>query len=177
MKLYEYARETETRGAYLYRELAEQTTEKGISRVFRMMASDEEQLLRRLESFRRHYPEISTMESDHLHRTAIVFDSLCDNGRCSRIASDLEAYQLAIAAKKKVVDGYLNAASCEKEPRLKQMLQWLAALESKELREIEQLFDFANAPNRSLEWGEFSNLDEFRNFGYYEDLRRGDLET
>ena len=50
------------------------------------------------------------------------------------------------------------------------MLRWLAAFERHELNEIEKLYDFANAPNCSLEWGEFSNLDEFHAFGRDVDL-------
>lgn len=48
---------------------------------------------------------------------------------------------------------------------MKRMLLRIAAMERHELNDLEQLFDFVNAPNESLEWGEFSNLDEFHNFG------------
>jgi hypothetical protein len=38
------------------------------------------------------------------------------------------------------------------------------------------IYDFVNAPTDDLEWAEFSNLDEFHNFGRYQDLRKGELE-
>jgi len=177
MNLYKFAQVMEQSGIRFYRELAERANEDGIRKVFSMLVTDEEKLLRKLEGFKAHYPEMSRMESASLKKDAIVFDKMCDNGRCSHISSDLDAYQLAIEAEEKVVNQYLKAAEAESDPHVKKLLRWMAAFERHELNEIEKLFDFANAPNCSLEWGEFSNLDEFHNFGYYEDLRRGDLET
>ena len=176
MNLYKFAEATEQSGIRLYRELAEQASEEGTRRVFSMLVTDEENLLQKLEGFKRHYPEMSGMQSKKLRKDAIVYDNMCGNGSCSHISSDLDAYQLALEAERKVVAQYLKAAAAESDPQTKKMLRWLAAFEKHELNEIEKLFDFANAPNCSLEWGEFSNLDEFHNFGYYEDLRRGELD-
>lgn len=176
MNLYQYARNMEHSGIDFYRKLAESTQEEGIRRVFGMMAEDEQELLYKLEAFRSHYPEIGEMECGVLNRMAIPFDHICDNGRCELITTDLEAYELALEAERKVVQQYRDAAAREKNPGIRQMIEWMAALEQQELGKIEELHDFAEAPNRSLEWGEFSNLDEFHNFGYYEDLRKGKLE-
>jgi hypothetical protein len=30
---------------------------------------------------------------------------------------------------------------------------------------VQNIYDFVNAPTQYLAWGEFSNLDEFRQFG------------
>jgi len=177
MNLYQFAQATEQSGARFYRTLSDQAGADGVRKVFSILVADEENLLHKLESFRRHYPEMDRMECASLNDHAIVFDSVCDNGRCSYISSDLEAYRLAIEAEEKVVQQYMNAAAAETDPQIKKMLRWLAAFERHELNEIKSLYDFANAPNCSLEWGEFSNLEEFHNFGYYEDLRRGELEV
>jgi rubrerythrin len=177
MNLYRYAQATEQSGIRFYREMAEQAAQEGTRGVFSMLVTDEENLLRKLEGFRRHYPEMSRMECESLQKDGIVFEELRNKAWQSNISSDLEAYRVAIEAEGEVVDQYLRAAAAESDPQIKKMLRWLAAFERHELNEIEKLYDFANAPNCSLEWGEFSNLDEFHNFGYYEDLRRGDLET
>ena len=177
MNLYEFAQKTEQKGIEFYRSMAEAVTEKGIKNIFSMMASDEEEMLAKLAGFPQHYPEITNLNSSALRESSIVFGSICNKGRCNRISSDLDAYQLAIDAEKRIVAQYLAAAASEKKPKTRQMLNWLAAFERDKLHEIEQLFDFANAPNQSLEWGEFSNLEEFHNFGYYEDLRRGELDS
>lgn len=177
MNIYEFAQKTELRGIKFYQNMAEASQEIGVKNIFRTMASDEEKMLAKLAGFSKHYPEIHDVDSSALRESSIVFDSICNGGRCNRIGSDLDAYQLAVEAEKKIVDQYLAAAVPEKNQKTKRMLLWLAAFETHKLREIEQLFDFVNAPNNSLEWGEFSNLDEFHNFGYYEDLRRGELES
>ena len=177
MKVYDFAKKMERSGHEFYRRMAERAVNDGVRRVFGFMADDEEELLYKLEAFRSHYPEIGELDCTILNRMAIPFDHICDNGRCELIASDLEAYELAIEAERKVVQQYRDAATDETHPRIKQMLEWMAALEEHELNQIEQMHDFIDAPNRSLEWGEFSNLDEFHNFGYYEDLRKGKIES
>ena len=177
MNLYQYARKTDRSGIAFYQKMAERAGNEGLRRVFNMMAEDQEELLFKLEAFRSHYPEIGEMECGVLSKMAIPFDHICDNGRCDLVNSDVEAYQLALDAERKVVEQYRAAAAQEENPGTRQMLEWIAALEQYELRKIEELHDFADAPNRSLEWGEFSNLDEFHNFGYYEDLRKGNIES
>ncbi len=176
MDLYQYARKTEQSGAEFYQQMAGQVSKEGLKRVFSLMASEEEALLAMLTRFKKNYPEISNMSSRDLNEDSIVFDSICDNGACDLIESNLDAYQLAIRAKKNLVKQYHDAADHEEDADTRKMLTWLAALEQHKLREIEHMYDFVNAPNLSLEWAEFSNLDEFYNFGYYEDLRKGDLE-
>jgi rubrerythrin len=176
MKLYDYAKKTERHGHHFYRKMAEQTKNEGVRRIFDFMADEEEELMFKLEAFRSHYPEIGELDCHILNRMAIPFDHICDNGRCNLITSDLDAYELAIEAEQKVVRQYHEAAEKETHPRIKQLLAWMAKLEQQELNLIRQMHDFADAPNRSLEWGEFSNLDEFHNFGYYEDLREGKLQ-
>ena len=177
MNLFKFAQATEQSGIRFYREMADRAADEGTRRVFSMLVTDEENLLRKLEGFKRHYPDMTKMDCVNLEEKTIPFEAVCSDGRCSRITSDLEAYQLALEAERRVVEQYQQAAAAESDPRIKKMLRWLAAFERFELNEIERLYDFANAPNCSLEWGEFSNLDEFHNFGYYEDLRRGELDA
>lgn len=177
MNLYKFAQATERSGIRFYREMANRAAADGTRGVFSMLVADEENLLQKLEGFKRHYPEISQMECGDLKQEAIAFDEIRNKKSHSRISTDLDAYHLALEAEGRVVKQYQQAAAVESDPHTKKMLRWLAAFERHELNEIEKLYDFANAPNCSLEWGEFSNLDEFHNFGYYEDLRRGDLDT
>jgi rubrerythrin len=177
MNLYQYAQEIEQSGIAFYQRLAGQAGSEGVRRVFGMLAADEEKLCEKLRTFRRRYPAITSLECGSLDPEAAPFEQACDNGQCRRIFTDLDAYRLARDAEQNVVQQYLDAAEAEKNPKIRQMLAWMAALEQHQLRQIEQLYDFAEAPNRSLEWGEFSNLDEFHNFGYYEDLREGILQS
>lgn len=176
MNLYEYAQATEESGIRYYQELATQAQEVGVKGVFNMLVDEEKKLLVKIQLIRQRFPRIDSLNCRRLRKSTIVFDKLRKSSGHSQVGSDLEAYRLAREAEKQIVNQYLHAAEGEQNPQTKEMLQWLAALERHELREIESLYDFANAPTDSLEWAEFSNLDEFHNFGRYDDLRQGELE-
>ena len=60
---------------------------------------------------------------------------------------------------------YENAAGQESDANIKSLLLKIAAEEHKHFNILENLFNFINAPNQQLAWAEFSNLDEFRQFG------------
>ena len=60
---------------------------------------------------------------------------------------------------------YEDAAKNEKDAGAKELLLKIAGEEHKHFQIIENIFAFVNAPNQYLAWGEFSNLEEFRNFG------------
>jgi len=48
---------------------------------------------------------------------------------------------------------------------VRSLLLKIAGEEHKHFNILENIFHFVNAPNQYLAWGEFSNLDEFRQFG------------
>jgi rubrerythrin len=174
MNLYAYARTTEQSGIRLYRELASRAHDEGVGRIFNMLAEDEQRLLEKLELMKQRFPELADVECADLQEQDNPFERLRSLSGSQHIATDLEAYQLGKTLEHELIDHYNKIAAHETE-RTARMLTWIASLERQELAEIEKLYDFANAPNESLEWGEFSNLDEFHNFGRYEDLRQGDL--
>jgi rubrerythrin len=174
MNLYEYARFTEQSGIKLYHELARHAHDEGVRRVFNMLAEDEGRMLEKLELMKQRFPELADVECAELQAQDNPFERLSKSSGSQQIESDLEAYQLGKTLEHQLIDHYRKVAEGKTE-RTARMLAWVASLERQELAEIEKLFDFANAPNESLEWGEFSNLDEFHNFGRYEDLRQGDL--
>lgn len=165
MNLYAFAKTMEKSGIRFYRAMAECTRTDGVKRAFSMLAEDEEHLLRRLEQMSQRYPELKTMECSYLDKGTIVFNTMRKDSLCRLITSDLDAYEMARDAEREVFRQYMKAAETETDPALKRMLLRIAAIERHELNDLEQLFDFVNAPNQSLEWGEFSNLDEFHNFG------------
>lgn len=176
MNLYEYARATEESGIRYYQGLATQAQKAGVKGVFNMLVGEERKLLAKIQLIRQRFPRMDSLKCHRLRKNTIVFVRLSKASNHSRVESDREAYLVAREAEEKVVRQYMEAAEVEQDPQTKEMLQWLAALERHELREIESLYDFVNAPTDYLEWAEFSNLDEFHNFGRYEDLRRGQLE-
>lgn len=175
MNLYDYAEATEQSGIRFYRRLALRARNEGVKKVFGMLAEDERHMLEKLRTIRRRFPDIAKVESDRLHRGSNVFTARSGELDQEQIDTDLDAYRTARDTESELVRVYREAADAETDPRTREMLGWLAALEEHELHQIEQLCDFVAAPESFLEWGEFSNLDEFHNFGRYDDLRRGEL--
>lgn len=174
MNLYTYARAAEQSGIRLYRDLASHAHDEGVGRIFNMLADDEQHMLEKLELMKQRFPELADVECAGLLEQDNPFERLRSQWESQHIETDIDAYQLGKTLEHELIDHYSEVAANETE-RTARMLSWVASLERQELAEIEKLFDFANAPNESLEWGEFSNLDEFHNFGRYEDLRQGDL--
>jgi len=60
---------------------------------------------------------------------------------------------------------YEDAAAKEKDPGIKALLLKIAGEEHKHFNVLGNIFNFVNAPNQFLAWREFSNLDEFHQFG------------
>lgn len=163
MKIIDFARDLERSGQRYYEEMAARTDQVGTRRIFSMLARDEAMLLSRLQRIERQLPD-NGVESQMLNGGVNVFRRL-RRGQRRQVNDDLDAYQLAIDAEREVVRQYEAAAASEPDPQARRLLMRLADQERNELDEIEQLYLFASAPQRNLEWGEFSNLEAFHNFG------------
>jgi rubrerythrin len=167
MNVFEFARDVESSGQRFYGDMAERAGEKGIRNIFGMLAEDEARMLTKLREMEMR-EGMAMRESRALDRGSNIFAELSEREARLQVASDLDAYRLARMAEQQVVDQYLTAIRRESDPEVKSLLQRIVAMEQQELDELERLCDFVDAPNHFLEWGEFSNLDEFHNFGRYE---------
>lgn len=165
MKVLDFAQDIDRSGQRFYQTLAGRTSHPGVQRIFRMLANDEKQLQQRLESIKARKGDVGKYDSVALAQSVNVFDQLLRQEERLEVANDLDAYQLAIDAEREVLELYERAAARESRPEVRHLLQEIAEGERKELEELESLYNFTNAPNEFLEWGEFSNLDEFHNFG------------
>jgi len=176
MTVLDFAEQMERSGLEFYKEMASRTTQDGVKKVFRLLARDQQELLAKLHRMRERYAAAEMDDGGLLDRAINIFEDMRRREESLTVSNDLEAYHMAIAAERDIVRQYLEAIGRTGNPDLKRSLMRVLALDRRELEEIEQLYDFVNAPNDSLEWGEFSNLDEFHNFGRYDDLRQGELE-
>lgn len=167
MNVFAFAREVEMSGQRFYGEMAVRAREDGIRNIFDMLAGDESKLLLDLQKLEARYGSVMR-DSRALDKIHNVFADLRDREDQLTVSSDLEAYRLARETAQQVVEQYRSAIEQERDPEVNALLQRIAALEERELDELERVYDFVAAPTRSLEWGEFSNLDEFHNFGRYE---------
>jgi rubrerythrin len=167
MKVLDFAMDMDRRGRDFYRLLARRAQDSGAREVFARLAEEEERLL---EGYRRmrlaHHEEI---DSPVLEEGKTPYFARPVSRAAGR--DPIAAYRLALEMEGKVCNFLQNAAAREEDGSARELLGQVAATECGELTEIEHLFDFINAPNEYLAWGEFSNLDEFHNFGRYEDNR------
>lgn len=100
-----------------------------------------------------------------LDRGVNVFEQLRRREDQLAVPDDISAYRLALEAEREVVDQYRSAAQAETHPEVRRLLNRLARDEQRHVEELESVYDFANAPNHYLAWGEFSNLADYQNFG------------
>lgn len=165
MNVIDYARSIEESGVQFYQEMADRSDTVGVKRIFTMLAHDEELLLEKLEIIQEKHPEMSKQNIRVLNMGNNVFENLRKIEDKLNVDSDVEAYQLARDAEREILHTYEKATETVEETDLKKSLMLLTAMERHELEEIENMLDFANTPNQSLAWGEFSNIEEFHDFG------------
>ncbi len=168
MNVFDFAMDIERSGMKYYQRLARKTDHKGIRRIFSMMAKDEEMLLQRFQALRSRVQNTTMEDSRVLDYATNVFEGLLDERDALRLETDLEAYNYVVEVEKSICRLYHDAAEREPNDEVKALLRRIAAEEHRELESLEKIYDFVNAPNEYLAWGEFSNLDEFHNFGRYE---------
>jgi rubrerythrin len=164
MKIIDFARNMDRSAQHYYEGLAEKAGQIGPQRIFNMLAHDEEALLARLQRIQERMGARADLDSRALDGRVNVFQRLQRRER-PVVTDDIDAYHLALEAERQVLRQYEQALANETEPEARRLLQRIADQERHELEEIEHLYAFTNAPQQYLEWGEFSNLSEFHNFG------------
>ena len=157
-----FAQEIDRSGRSFYEEMAMRAHHPGVARIFRTLAEEEDDLLRRHQTLPL---ETGEGEVETFDRSINVFEELRQREDQLRVDSDIAAYRLAMEAEQELLRNYRRAARNEKHPASKAVLSRIIKDEVMHLREIESLYDFVNAPNHYLAWGEFSNVGEYRNFG------------
>jgi rubrerythrin len=165
MDVYDFALKMELDGKAYYHTLAEKSKLPGLKKIFLRLAEDEQ----------KHYDifqELKQKGSSDMADTTVleeaknVFEDLAtDKSALVQLKDDLAGYQHAMKLEADSFRLYEEAASKESDPRIKALVLKIASEEQKHFNILQNIFDFVNAPNQYLAWGEFSNLGEFRNFG------------
>lgn len=169
MRVLDFAMKTELSARDFYRDLAEKAKGQGLRSIYRGMAMDSEKILGTL---RKMTDEGSgAIDSRVLDGMGNLFHRDLDKEAALRFESDAEAYRYLMRIEEGLCQLYEDAARRETNPPARDQLLRIAAEEERELELLESTYDFINAPNEYLAWREFSNLDEFHNFGRYEDNR------
>ncbi|NJC88935.1 MAG: hypothetical protein FIB02_10490 [Desulfuromonas sp.] len=162
MGIMQVAKEIDLSARNFYREMAARTHNPGVRRIFELLADDESELLNRHVA---RAAKDEAVDAQALDVSVNVFEQLRGQEDRLTVEDDVAAYRLALDAERQLLRRYQSAAEAEKQPVAKQLLADVARDEQQHVEELESLYDFANAPNHYLAWGEFSNQGDFRNFG------------
>jgi len=165
MNVYDFAMKMELDGKTYYKKLAEKTQLAGLKNIFEQMAEDEQKHYDTFEALKAKTPT-SMQDSTAIDRAKNVFEKLlAEKPAVSQLKDDLDGYTQAMKMEAESFRFYEDAAAKESDAKARETLLRIAAEEHKHFSILQNVFDFVNAPNQFLAWGEFSNLDEFRNFG------------
>jgi rubrerythrin len=165
MNVFDFAMEIERSGRNFYRSVAQKTGATGVRTIFSMMAEDEQQLLERFRAMKATVRATTMQDSPVLENAANILKDILNERAALQITDDLGAYHYVMEEEAAICRLYESAASRETNPEVQGLLRRIAAEERRELDSLQRLFDFVNAPNEFLAWGEFSNQSEFHNFG------------
>jgi len=171
MNVFDFAIEMEDNGYAYYKELAQKATVPGLKTIFTELAVDEKKHSAVFQALRDGAKEGFMAESSSLEKAQNVFKLLPrgDEG-LKDIGDVLAAYQHAMKLEADSYHFYVDAAGKESDPEIKALLERIAAEEQDHFNILENVYNFVNAPNQTLEWAEFSNISEFHQYGRDTDL-------
>lgn len=171
MNVFNFAMEMEEQGFEYYQSLAKAATLPGLKTIFSSLAEDE----------RKHYEVFLALkegnqtevlpEAASLDTAKNVFLLLPRGDESLKVMTDaLPSYRHAMQLEAESFRLYEEAADKEENAEIKALLLKIAEQEHQHFNILENVYNFVNAPNQHLVWGEFSNLGEFRQFGRDTDI-------
>jgi len=166
MNVFDFAMQMEMDGKAYYEKLAEQSSLPGLRTIFTHLAEDEQKHFEIFQALRSGSKAPVMQESTALAAARNIFAELLKGAEGDAGGTDdLAAYRYAMKLEADSFRLYEDAAAKEAETEIRGLLLKVAEEERKHFSILENIFHFVNAPNQYLAWGEFSNLEEFRQFG------------
>jgi len=166
MNVFDFAMKMETDGKAYYEKLARETSLSGLRGIFTQLAADEAKHYEIFAALKSGGQAPSMRETTILEEVKNVFAGLSREATALQGAqADLAAYQQAMKLESDSFRLYEDAAAKEQNAGVKALLLQIAGEEHKHFNVLANIFQFVNAPNQYLAWREFSNLDEFHQFG------------
>ena len=170
MNVYDFAMKMELDGKTYYEKLAATTKVTGLHNIFLGLAEDEQKHYEIFQALKNQEAPAMT-DSTALENARNIFEKLiAEKSVAGSTGDDLAGYRHAMKLEAESFRFYGEIAIHTPAPGIKQLLSRIAGEERKHFNILQNVFDFVNAPNQYLAWAEFSNLDEFRNFGRDVDL-------
>jgi rubrerythrin len=160
MNIFEYAMQMEKNGEEFYRQLAQQTANKGLKTILVMLADEEV----------KHYNTIEKMKTakPHMAETTILTDAKNVFVQIQESDEDLdfdigqiELYKKAQDIEEKSRGFYLQKANEVDEEYQKELFLKLAEEEKKHYFLLENIIEFVSRPETWLESAECYHLEEY----------------
>lgn len=171
MNVFDFAMQMEIDGKAYYEKLVERSSHPGFSTIFRRLAEDEQKHYEIFQKLKTGAVVPVLQDSSVIADAKNIFSALPKAEKSlESLQGDLEAYRHAMQIEADSFRFYEDAASQEADAAIKRLLLQIAEEEHQHFNVLENIFHFVNAPNQYLCWGEFSNLDEFRQFGREVDI-------
>ena len=171
MNVFDFAMQMEDNGYEYYTGLARAATLPGLKTIFTDLAEDEKKHREIFRVLKEGTSAPVSPGSTALATAKNVFLLLPKGEKGLQGLTDaLPAYQHAMQLEADSFRFYEEAAAKENDADVKALLLKIAGEEHKHFNILENVYHFVNAPNKHLEWGEFSNLGEFRQYGRDTDI-------
>lgn len=166
MNVFDFAIKMELDGKAFYEKLARETNVVGLQSIFAQLAADEQKHYETFMALKGKAQATVMGETPVLEQAKNVFENLlAQKGGHGAVKGDLAAYSYAMKVEADSFRLYEEAANKENNVDVRNLLMRIAGEEHKHFAILQNVYDFVNAPNQYLAWGEFSNIDQFRQFG------------
>ncbi|MHC4594919.1 MAG: ferritin family protein [Planctomycetota bacterium] len=160
MNIFEYAMQMEKDGEDYYRQLAQQTANKGIRTILTMLADEEVKHYNAVEKMKTEKPQIT--ETKILTDAKNVFVQIKESGGGFDFdIRQTELYKRAQDIEEKSRDFYTDKANEVEEKYQKEVFLRLADEEKKHYFLLENIVEFVSRPETWLENAEFYHLEEY----------------
>jgi len=160
INIFEYAMQMEKDGEDYYRQLVQQTANKGMRTILTMLADEEVKHYNAVEKMKTEKPQIS--ETKILTDAKSVFVQIKESGESFNFdIKQTELYKKAQDIEKKSRDFYAEKANEVTEEYQKEVFLKLADEEKKHYFLLENIINFISRPEQWLENAEFYHLEEY----------------
>jgi len=160
MNIFEYAMQMEKDGENYYRQLVQQTANKGLKTILTMLADEEVKHYNVIERMKTEEPQMA--DTSILTDAENIFVQIKESDE--KFGFDIkqtELYKRAQDIEKKSRDFYLEKANEVKEKYQKNLFLRLAEEEKKHYFLLENIIEFVSRPETWLENAEFYHLEEY----------------
>ncbi len=161
MDIFEFAMEKEKDSRDFYNQLADKTADKGLAKIFNMLADEEAKHYRIIEQMKNNSSQ-DIGDTNILSDAKNILKRLKETSdKLSFPASQIGVYKKALTIEQQSREFYLQKASEVENPRQKKIFARLAEEENKHYFLLDNILEFVSRPEQWLENAEWYHLDEY----------------